>query len=410
MRYRHAMPAIAGILLVALGCAGCSSSHATTSTSTTTATTAVPPLPGAAVYTWGVVGNGITDFGPKNGLVNKVPTPVHGIVGTVVQIATSNSDSYALTSSGTVWAWGAGSTGELGNGSKTAAAKTAVQVHFPAGVKIASLPDPMPFNTGMAIDSTGDAWGWGFNRRNQLCLPGGGKQFVPKKTPFTDVTLATGAGGHTVWDSKGKVYACGLNADGELGDGSTADSTTPVAVVGLPSGPVKALVSSWQGSGALMADGSYYDWGFNKTGQLGDGKTTNGTSAVRVSLPATVAQVSQGGLSGANGQTLALLSNGQLWAWGNDASGQLGNGTKNNASTPIRITLPTGVTFTQVNSGGATSYAIDSTGHLWSWGQNDVGEVGDKGKRPKQFELESIGIMLTQVSSTARNVAGFFKG
>ena len=109
---------------------------------------------GTTVYRFGVVGN----RGPLVQLERDKPTVVAGIKGEVVQIATSNSDGYALTSNGQVYAWGVASYGELGDGHLTPYSTKAVRVDFPAGVKITSLPNPMPFDGALAIDSKGQAF------------------------------------------------------------------------------------------------------------------------------------------------------------------------------------------------------------------------------------------------------------
>jgi alpha-tubulin suppressor-like RCC1 family protein len=232
-----------------------------------------------------------------------------------------------------------------------------------------------------------------------MATSGAGVTIVPKQLPLTDVTLASGAGAHMLFDSKGKVYACGVNTYGELGDGKTADKTTPTAVVGLPDVAVKELESSWEGSGALMANGSYYDWGYNKRGELGNGHTTNGLVPIRVSLPAAVTQASQGGSNRSNGQTIVILSNGTVWSWGNGRAKAL----------PARVVVPKGVTFTQVCSGGASFYAIDNKDNLWAWGANNLGQLGNNHTGSESAPV-SIGVTLTEVSSTSNNAAGFYKG
>ena len=84
--------------------------------------------------------------------------------GKVAEVATSNSTEYALLTNGTVYAWGQGDHGELGDGATTNSFTTAVQVEFPAGVTIASLPtDAMPYDTALAVDTNGNVWGWGRN-------------------------------------------------------------------------------------------------------------------------------------------------------------------------------------------------------------------------------------------------------
>jgi alpha-tubulin suppressor-like RCC1 family protein len=371
--------------------------------------TSSPPSPKAVsdVYRWGVVGN----QGKIAQLELEAPAAVTGIAGKVVQIATSNSDGYALTSAGEVFAWGVNSFAELGDGHETPYQTTAVKVGFPAGVKIASLANPMPFDGGLAIDSAGRAWGWGLNADDDLCLSGL-IEATPQKLPLSDVTLATGARTHALLYARGTVYACGSGDAGELGDGSTASSARP-ARVGLPAGAkVTALTSSWEGSGALLANGDYYDWGYNAAGQLGDGGTRDSAVPVRVDLPGPVAQVFQGGSGATNGQTVALLANGSVWAWGNNQRGQLGDGTLTNSDVPVRVRVPNGVTFAKVNSGGYTSFAIDSAGRLWAWGGNENGQLGIGSLATGGLEEHpvSVGIRLIEVSSTASNVAGLSPG
>jgi alpha-tubulin suppressor-like RCC1 family protein len=169
---------------------------------------------------------------------------------------------------------------------------------------------------------------------------------------------------------------------------------------------VKALTASWEGSGALLRNGAYYNWGYNAAGQLGNGSTTDSAIPVQVTLPAAVRQVFQGGSGAKNGQTVAILANGSVWAWGDNDRGQLGNGTRVNADVPLRVDVPKGLSFVKVNSGGYASYAIDGSGRLWAWGDNRSGQLGTGGAATIATRPVSVGIHLTQVSSTAQNVAG----
>ena len=395
MRRRSAATAL--LLAAGLALAACSSA---------TNPKGPQPTPTAktTVYRFGVVGN----RGKIAQLERGTPTLVTGITGTVIQIATSNSDGYALTSAGTVWAWGVGSYGELGDGTTSSYVTRAVKVSFPAGVKITALPNPMPFDAALAIDSLGRAWGWGLNADGDLCLSGL-TELRPSRIPLSDVTAATGARTHSLFDSGGRVYACGSGQDGVLGNGSTASSSTPVQVTGLPTDGVRvtALTSSWEGSGALLSNGTYYDWGYNAAGQLGDGRTADSDVPVRVTLPAAVTQVSQGGSGAANGQTVAILADGSVWAWGDGTKGQLGDGRTADSDLPVRVRTPAGVAFTKVNSGGYSSYAIDDEGRLWAWGGNQNGQLGTGRGTLVQATPVKVGLHLTQVSSTASNVAGF---
>ncbi len=395
MNHRRELLTVSAALLGAFGLAA--SGAGTASARPTT-----KALARQTVYTFGVAGT----LGPVVQTEHEAPTAISGIKGTVTHIATSNSNTYALTSTGTVWAWGVGSNGELGNGTTPLYTRTAVKVLFPKGVTITSLPNPMPFDGGLAIDSQGYAWGWGLNATHDLCLPSGTVVSKPRKIPLSHVTLGTGARTHSLFDANGTVVACGSGQFGELGNGSTASSSTPTPVVGLPQGKVKTLTSSWGGSGALMADGSYYDWGYNQAGQLGNGTTSDSAVPVSVALPAAVDQIFQGGSGAKNGQTIAILAGNSLWMWGNGTHGQLGNGAATNATTPIRIALPKGAQPAAVASGGYASYAIDHSGRLWAWGRNDDGQLGTGHSGPDRLTPVSTGLSLTQISSTAQNAAG----
>jgi alpha-tubulin suppressor-like RCC1 family protein len=389
MRHRHAVAAL--VLLVSPALAACAG-----------VALGAGGVGAAAVYRFGVVGN----RGKIAELERDRPTLVPGIRGTVVQIATSNSDGYALTSTGAVWAWGVASYGELGHGKTPPYSTTAVRVELPTGVRIVALANPMPFDGALAIDSHRQVWGWGLNGDGDLCLPDL-LLLRPRRIPLGDVTLATGARTHSLFDSHGKLYACGSGDAGELGNGSTTSSSKPIAVTGLRRGArVSALTSSWEGSGALLSNGAYYDWGYNAAGQLGNRGTADSAVPVRVKLPAAVRQVFQGGSGPTNGQTIAVLRDGSVWTWGDNERGQLGDGTRASSDVPVRVKMPAGVRFVKVNSGGYACYAIDSSGRLWAWGGNQNGQLGTGSGVPVETRPVDVGIHLTQVSSTASNVAG----
>ncbi len=363
---------------------------------------AAPASSGAApkdtTYGWGDFGQ----HGPQNPSVS-TPTPVSGVPGTVTQVVATNAATYALTADGQVWAWGAGTLGELGNGASTNSFSTPVQVAFPAGVTITSLPAPMPYATAMAIDSTGHIWGWGDDSAGSLCLGNLDHLAAPTELPFTDVTAASGGGVHAIYVANGKTYACGRDSFGELGNGKFGKKQyeTPVSVVGLPSAPV-ALFADYATSGALLANGSYYDWGDNATGQLGDGVLANSDVPVAVSLPAKPTSIFLGGNNFADGQTLAVLGNGKVVAWGNDADGQLCDGQVTNAvETPE--TLP--YTWTSVTSGGTDSYAVDGSGNLYACGSDRNGELGNGVESTTVSDTpQKVLSGVTMISSTSHNV------
>jgi alpha-tubulin suppressor-like RCC1 family protein len=335
-----------------------------------------------------------------------VPTAIQ-LPGTVAEVGSSNSTQYALLTNGTLWAWGEGNYGELGDGRTSDSFDAAVQVQFPPGVKIASIPtDAMPYDTGLAVDTHGNAWGWGDNHGGSLCLGNAQPHYVPVKLPLTDVTALAGADGHAVYDAGGRIESCGDNTYGVLGDGKTRSSETPVPVSGLADQPVQALVSSWNDAGALLDNGEYYDWGYNDQGQLGDGTVGPSSSvpvAVRLPYPGRVIQVAQGGSGADNGQTVVMLSDGSLYAWGDDNFSQLGDGGTGERPSPVQIEAPFGVRYAVLASGGATSYALTTSGDVYAWGAGKAGEVGDGSTRTAMSPVE-VATGATVISSTAGDV------
>jgi alpha-tubulin suppressor-like RCC1 family protein len=346
-------------------------------------------------------------FGGKTGTNYDIQTSPAALTlpGTVAEIGSSNSTQYALLTDGRLYAWGVGMYGQLGNGRRQNSFSQPVRVHFPAGVKIASIPiDVMPYDTALAVDTTGHAWGWGINSGGELCLGNQKTYTTPVRLPLSQVTALAGASNHAVYDAHGIVYACGRNTYGELGDGSRRNSTTPVRVARLRGRAVTKLVASFANAGALLANGRYFNWGFNGLGQLGNGGTHRSSDApVRVKLPRRVTEVAQGGSILSNGQTIVRLSDGSLWAWGNNWAGQLGNGTRQAALAPVPIQAPSGVTFRSLASGSATSYAISATGDVYAWGVSRVGQVGN-GSTGIALAPVQVASGAVAISATANNV------
>ena len=359
--------------------------------------------PSSTVRHWGTFFGGANTLKPED--MTTSPAPV-SLPGSVAEVATSNSSEYALLTNGSVYAWGLGNAGQLGDGATKNSFTKPVRVRFPAGVKIASLPiDVMPFDTGLAVDTKGHVWGWGDNQGGELCLGNHKQHLIPVRLPFSHVTAVAGAFDHALYDSRGRVWACGLNSLGELGDGSTKPSSVPVKVKGLgPSAHVVFLVAAFANSGALLADGKYLDWGTNGRGQLGIGTLRKRSDVpVTVPLPTGVQQVTQGGSVPGNGQTLVLLTNGDLYAWGDDGQGQLGDGKTTARSAPELITPPSGVTYQALATSGGTSYGISTTRDVYAWGGGKEGQIGN-GTTESSFTPVKVASGATGISATADDV------
>ncbi len=290
----------------------------------------------------------------------------------------------ALDSGGHVWTWGAGG-GRLGNGT-TDNSVVPVQVHGPNNVGFLSNITTIAGGNGhcLAMDSSGNVWAWGNNTYGQL---GNGTNNVSSypiqvsKPSGVTFTAISGGWGHSIaLDSNGKVWAWGHNTEGELGNGTTNDSNVPVQVSNLTN--IQAIDAGSSHNLAIDSNHNVWVWGRNDDyAELGIGTRYNPPF---VTIPVQVLGGTQGGtyltnivaISAGGDHSFAIESNGNIWAWGAGGSGQLGNGTQESL-VPIKVNVPSGVTFKNVSASLFHSLAIDSTGNAWAWGCNVYGQLGN---------------------------------
>jgi alpha-tubulin suppressor-like RCC1 family protein len=184
---------------------------------------------------------------------------------------------------------------------------------------------------------------------------------------------------HTLFiKSDGTVLAWGLNDKGQLGNNTTSLIANPSAVQVLGEGGVGILsdiIAVAAGNGfsiALKSDGTIWAWGDNTYGQLGDGTTTARLTPVQVTgLSGTFVTISAGG-----SHALAIRSDGTLWAWGDNSSGQLGNSSvaATSSSIPVQASISN---IKYVSAGFDHTMALDNNGSVWTWGNNSNGQLGN---------------------------------
>ena len=175
----------------------------------------------------------------------------------------------------------------------------------------------------------------------------------------------------------GILWAWGSNADGQLGNGSTNDSHAPVQIVGLSG--VISIAGVSLSSLAVRDDGTVWAWGDNGSGQLGNNTTTNSSVPVQVKDPTGttfLSGVTAVAASAAGSHSLALKSDGTVWAWGFNPDGQLGNNTTADSSLPVQVKDPTGASFltgvAAIAAGEVHSLALKSDGTVWTWGSGSL--------------------------------------
>lgn len=194
--------------------------------------------------------------------------------------------------------------------------------------------------------------------------------------PSTDyVQVAMGSNWSVGLTADGQAWAWGSNTSGRLGNGTTTHSSTPVAVT-MPAGVTFTQISAGNThSVAIGSDGRAYAWGFNGNGQLGDGTQTTRTTPVPVLMPAGVTSYTR--IVAGSAYSIAIADNGKAYGWGNNTYGNLGNGNNAQSITPVAVTMPSGVTFSEISVGSYHSLAIGTNGKGYAWGLNTNGQLGN---------------------------------
>ncbi|MFB9311776.1 RCC1 domain-containing protein [Nocardioides plantarum] len=346
-----------------------------------------------AVYAWGAGGGGQLGVDNQGDYATPVAvittgTPMAG--KTITAVATGDYHSLALASDGNLYAWGSGSYGKLGTGNTSNALKP---VRVNTSRRFTAISAGPVHNLAVATDGTVHAWGSGGS--GQLGNGGTASSSVPVAvtttgTPMAGKTItavANGAGHSLALDSEGSVYSWGSGAAGALGNGASTDSTVPVLVTtaGTPMADkvVTAIATGFDHSLALTSDGTVYAWGNAGNGRLGDGTGTGSSS-----VPVLVDRSAMGtrtivAISAGSSHNVAAASDGSVYAWGFNGNGQLGNGTTTRALVPVVVTSTgagnplAGAGATAVTAGYSSSWALTSTRLTASWGQAALGRLGN---------------------------------
>jgi len=333
-------------------------------------------------------GLGVTMFYTGTEADELVPFQVLGANGvghltSIVGIAGGERYNAALDKNGEVWTWGWNYAGILGLGtlcpdSNAPACMGTTPAKIPNFTSVKAIA-ARGYHT-LALKNDGTVWAWGYNDSGRL----GDGTNIDRNSPVPVIGLTNTVHGGVIAISGGGQFNIALmadhtlmgwgeNSEGAVGNGVfTAGQYTPTAVsqsTGLTN--IQAIATGWVHAVALAADGTVWTWGDGGGGELGDGTTTNRNLPYHVTTITDVVGVSAG-----DGYTIVLKRDGTVWAWGGNYFGQLGNGITSTLPTTIPVQVIGLSNVTLVRGRNFNSLAIKSDGTVWAWGDNSRG-IGD---------------------------------
>lgn len=352
-----------------------------------------------AVLCWG--SNEYGQLGNGNTTDSATPVPVTGLSSDVVSITAGYESTCALTRAGAVWCWGYNGTGQLGTGTFTQTSFP-VEVLDPTGN--APLSSVVTISAGRyhtcAVTRGGAALCWGDNAKGEL---GDGNEVasnipVPASGLSSGVaTISAGADFTCAVTIAGGALCWGEGDSGQLGNGTTGNSNTPGVVLALtgstPLSGVVAISAGVENACALTGGGTMLCWGANSSGQLGRGATSLQSSIPAEVLESTGPAALNGVVAIGSGQdyVCAVTNAGTALCWGQNESGQLGNGGNANSSIPVPVSGISNVAVA-IASGYQHACAVSSAGTAQCWGANAEGQLDSGSTMPSSIPLKAIGM------------------
>ena len=320
------------------------------------------------VWDWGY--NSYSQLGDNSSVQRLTPVSIQGARKTFCKISGGYYSTLGIDKTGQIWGWGYNNNGRLGDNSTT---QRATPVSIKGNKKTFSQLCAGYFST-LGIDKNGTAWGWGYNNYGQL----GDNTTTQRLTPvsilganktFCQITSAGYNSGAI--DKNGQIWCWGANFYGGLGNNSTTAKCTPVSVQGSQK-TFCQITSAFYNVFGVDKNGQLWCWGFNDYGQLGINSVTAKCTPVSVQgANKTFCKISSQYYS-----ILGLDKNGQVWGWGDNGYGQLGNSSIAIQRTPVSI-LGNKKTFCQITIGRNFSVGVDKSGGVWGWGYNKFGQLGN---------------------------------
>jgi alpha-tubulin suppressor-like RCC1 family protein len=304
--------------------------------------------------------------------------------------------SAAFQNTSTVMTWGYNGSGQLGNGSTTMSAgpvnvlENGVKFRVPTGGLAIGAAHTLAFYNNSTVRA------WGANFYGQLgngSIANGVLNPVKVRNLSRVVAVAAGGNHSLALTSDSTVWSWGNNLTGQLGNNSIFSSYSAVQVqdIGAPLTGVKAIAAGAHHSLALKTDGTVWAWGYNQYGQLGGAYGSVST------VPMQVASLNSVKLIAAGGQfSVAVKDDNTVWVWGYNGFGQLGQNPETVPSSvvPLQVTGIPG-TITAVTAGSdhilVLTQKVDSSWSVWGWGYNGLGQLGNSASNIEQLTPVQVG-------------------
>jgi alpha-tubulin suppressor-like RCC1 family protein len=284
---------------------------------------------------------------------------------------------------GNLWGWGTNGSGQLGDGTRTDKSSPIQTVAGGTNWKRVSVSN----STIGAIKSDGTLWMWGLNAYGHL----GDNTTISRSSPVQTVAGGTnwkqvscGANHSAAIKTDSTLWLWGYDTYGEIGDNTVIFRSSPVQTISIGTN-WKQVVCGFKHTSAIKTDGSLWCWGRNLKGQLGDNTIVDRSSPVQTIAGGTNWKRVSCGYA----FTTAIKSDGTLWTWGNNNYGQLGNNAIVDLSSPVQ-TIAGGNTWNQISSGMFHTAATKTDGTLWTWGYNSFGQLGDNTTNHKSSPAQTV--------------------
>lgn len=320
-------------------------------------------------WCWG--NNSYGQFGRGNTTSSSIPVQMSTETDWS-EIAEGENYTIALKVNRTIWAWGVNNNGQLG-------LADTINRTTPSQISIAS--DWSALTAGkrhtLSIKTNYTIWAWGYNESSQLGLVDTINRTTPSQIGIaSDWSMVVAGDSHTVSiKTNNTLWAWGANSSGQLGDGTWTGRTTP-RPIGNASDWSK-ITAGADYTISIKTNNTIWVWGVNSNSQLGLGDTISRTTPSQIGIASDWSRVVAGDY-----HTISIKTNNTIWGWGVNNYGQLGLGDNITRDTPSQISTASdwlvvnGINISGFAARGSYTLSLKTNGTLWAWGRNDSGQLG----------------------------------